>query len=301
MDNPGRRGRRFRRSRIAAALAQHAVAGIVPGDHACVSFGSDEEHQAIVGGYARQALRRGERFLYFAHSSDDARIHGFLEQEGIDVDAGIALGQIEIRRIEHDRGLIDAEGLVAELQADRRTALRDGYSALCGTAEMTWALTRPAELDEALRYERDVNRVFAAADIAGLCQYDRRAFEPELLERLVATHEFQVRTSGPLTTTARRRLTISEHDDGIIALAGALDIDSAAYLGARLAECDAAGDLVVLTSGLGFADISGCRALVRAAEALGEGRRMVLPDAAAPLVRVLELCGWSEHGRLRLV
>lgn len=276
------------------------MAGIVPGDHVCSSFGSDEEHEAIVGRYGRQAVRRGERLLYLTHSSDAARIRGYLEQEGVDVEAAVAIGQIEIRPIEHDRGPIDSEAIIAGLQADRRAALRDGYSALCATGEMTWALTRPDEIPAVIRYERDLNRIFAAADITALCQYDRRAFPPAVLEQLVATHEFQLCTGHDLTTAAHRRLTISERDDGVVALSGALDIDSSAYLGARLAEFDGDEDLVVLTSGLGFADISGCRALVRAAEALGGAGRMVLPDAAAPLVRVMNLCGWSEHGRLVL-
>lgn len=295
-----RRGVRFRPSRVAASLAGHAVAGIVPGDHVCASFGSDDEHQAIVELSARQALRRGERFLYYLHSSEDVTIRRYLAEAGIDVEAGLAMGQIELRPVQHDRYSIDPEAIVAGLQAHRRAALRDDYSALCATAEMSWALTRPDEVDAVLRYEHEVNRVFAAADVAGICQYDRRRFAPEVLERLVSAHDFQVCTSARLTTTARRRLTISEHDDGVIALAGALDIDSSAFLAARLAEFDDPGDLVVLTSGLGFADISGCRALVRAAERLDRGRRLVLPDAAPPLVRVLKLCGWSEHSRLVL-
>ena len=165
---------------------------------------------------------------------------------------------------------------------------------------MSWALTRPAELDAVVRYEREVSRAFAASDITAVCQYDRRLFEPDVLDRLVSTHEFQVCTSPNATRTARRRLTISEHDDGVIAISGALDIDSAAFLAARLADFNLPGDVVLLTSGLDFADVSGCRALVRAAETLGEGRRLVLPDPAPPLVRVLKLCGWSEHGRLVL-
>ncbi len=277
------------------------MAGIVPGDHVCASFGSDEEHQAIVGRYARQALRRGERLLYLAHASDNATIRRYMESEGIDVEAGLALGQIELRRVEHDRERIDPAALVAGLMDDRRAALGDGYSALCTTTEMSWVLARPAgEIAAVLRYERDVNRVFATADIAGICQYDRRLFGAEVLEPLVAGHDFQLCTSAGLTTTARRRLTISERDDGVVALSGALDIDSSAYITARLAEFDGDEDLVVRTSGLGFADISGCRALVRAAEGLGAGRRMVLPDPSPALVRVLQVCGWSAGGRLVL-
>ncbi len=300
MESAGRRGRGFRRSQVTAALARRAVAGIVPGDHVCASFGGDAEHQAIVGRFARGAVGHGARFLYLAHSSDDAAIRRNLEMAGVDVQAGLELGTIEIRRICDRRRAIHAEALVAELQADRREALRDGYSALCVTTEMSWVLARPAELDAVAAYERAVSRVFAAADVAGICQYDRRLFTPDVLEQLVPTHDFQVCTSPRLTTTARRRLTVSERDDGIIALSGALDIDSSPFLAARLAEFEGAGDLVLLTGGLGFADVSGCRALIRAAESLGDGRRLVLPDAAAPLVRVLELCGWSASERLVL-
>lgn len=300
MDNAGKRGRRFRRGRVASLLAQHAVTGIVPGDHVCASFGSDDEQQAIVGRYARHVLRRGERFLYLAHSSDERTIRRYLEEEGIDAGAGIALGQIEIRPFALDRGPLDPEALVAALQADRRDAVRDGYRALCVTIEMSWAVARLGEIDAVARYEREVERVFASGEVAGICQYDRRQFAPDVLERLVARHGFAVCTERHLTTTSRRRLTISEHENGLVALSGALDIDSAAYLAARFAEISHAGDLVVLTSGLGFADISGCRALVHAAEELGRGRHMVLPDAAGPLVRVLKLCGWSSHRRLVL-
>lgn len=299
MDNAGRRGRRFRRRHVTSTLAQHAVTGIVPGDHVSASFGSDEEHRAIVGRYARQALRRGERFLYLAHSVDERTICRHLEEEGIDAGAGIALGQIQIRPFAVERGPLDPEALVAALQSHRRDALGDGYRALCVASEMR-ALVRVDEIDAVARYEREIDRVFASGEVSGICQYDRRRFEPHVLEQLVARHAFQVCTDRHLTTTARRRLTISEHEDGMIALSGALDIGSSAYLAARFAEISHDGDLVVLTSGLGFADIAGCRALVHAAEELGRGRHMVLPDAAEPLVRVLKLCGWSSHGRLVL-
>jgi len=298
VDVGSRRRKRFRRARPRVGLAEHAVAGIVPGDHVCASFASDDEQRALVARYARHALRRGERFLYLVHHGDDATIRSWLAGDGIDVDAALALGQIEIRRIELGGAEIDPEALIAALQADRRAAKRDGYSALCATTEMSWGLAPHARVDAAERFECGVGRVFAAADVAGLCQYDRRLFPAGLLERLVATHDFQLWVDCDVTTSARRRLTISEHADGTLALAGALDIDCSSYVIARLAEVERDGDLVVRTSGLGFADIAGCRSLLRAAEALEGDRRLMLPDPAPSLVRVLKLCGWSEQGRL---
>jgi anti-anti-sigma regulatory factor len=291
---------RVRRPRMVASLARRAVAGIVPGDHVCASFGSDEEHRAILARYAYEALARNERFLYLAHRSDDATIHGCLAEAGIDVEAGLAQRQIVIRRIERAPRRIDPEAIIATLQADRVAARRAGYSALAGAAEMSWTLTQAGDADALLQYEREVSRIFKTADVAALCQYDRRLFEPAVLERLVATHEFQLRTGPEGTTTARRHLTITERSDGVVELAGALDIDASAYLAARLAELGGDGDLVLRTAHLDFVDISGCRALVHAAEAHAPGRRLVLPDAGTALRRVLALCGWESHERLAL-
>jgi anti-anti-sigma factor len=284
-----------------SSLAQRAIAGIVPGDHVCASFGSDDEHGAIVAGFARGALARNARFLYLADRSDDATLRRYLAGAGIDLDAGVAQGQIKIRRCHRTPDRIDPDALIATLQADRIAARRDGFDALCGAAEMSWTLTRPADADALVEYERQVNRVFRTADIAGLCQYDRRLFAPDALERLAAAHEFHVCTGPDATTTARRHLTIRERADGVLSLAGELDIDTSAYLGVRLGELDADdGDLVVLTHDLEFVGVSGCRALVRAAEALAPGRRLVLPNPSARLVRLLALCGWSSHERLAL-
>jgi anti-anti-sigma regulatory factor len=284
-----------------ASLAQRAVAGIVPGDHVCASFGSDDEHGAIVAAYARAALLRNARFLYLADRSDDATIRAHLAGAGIDLDAGRAHGQIKIRRFARAPARIDPKTLIATLQADRIAARRDGYDALCGAAEMSWTMMRPADTDAVVEYEREVSRAFTTADVAGLCQYDRRLFEPDVLERLVAVHDFRVTTGADATTTARGHMTIRERADGVLSLAGELDIDSSAYLAARLGELDADdGDLVVLTRDLEFVAASGCRALVRAAEELTPGRRLLLPDPSAQLVRVLTLCGWSSHERLVL-
>jgi anti-anti-sigma regulatory factor len=283
------------------SLAQRAIAGIVPGDHVCASYGSDDEHGAIVAGFARGALSCNARFLYLADRSDDATLRGYLAGAGIDLDAGLARGQIKIRRCHRAPERIDPEAVIATLQADRIAARRDGYDALCGAAEMSWTLTRSSDADALVEYEREVSRVFRTADIAGLCQYDRRLFDPDALERLVAAHEFHVSTGPGATTAERRHLTVRERADGVVSLAGELDVDTSAYLAARLGEVDAdGGDLVVLTRDLRFVGVAGCRALVRAAEALPPGRRLLLPDPSAPLVRVLAVCGWSSHERLAL-
>lgn len=302
MNDAGRRERRIRRAHDGPALARRVAAGLVPGDHACASFGSDGERAALAGRYAGDALRHGERLLWLADDggADRAVTVELLERAGIDARACMRLGQLELRAAPDAAELADPEALVARLQGARRAALGAGYRAVRVVADMGWAAGTPAASGDLRRYEREVARVFAAADIAALCLYDRRLFAAPTIDSLLAAHDIQLRVAPALTTATRRRLTVGEHGDGVMALTGALDIDASPYLAARLSELDGDGDVVVLTAGLGFADVSGCRALVRAAEALDDGCRLVLPDPSPALVRVLELCDWSSHERLVL-
>lgn len=87
-----------------------------------------------------------------------------------------------------------------------------------------------------------------------------------------------------------------------VVLSGEIDITSASYLAACLAErAGGEGDLVVETAELEFVDVAGCRALVEAAERLGNGWRLRLPDPGTAVLRVLRACGWADHPRLVLL
>ena len=57
---------------------------------------------------------------------------------------------------------------------------------------------------------------------------------------------------------------------------------------------DGEGDLNVDLSELEFCDVSGIRALVRAAECLNDGRRMVLHGLPPQLRTVMTVVGWTD-------
>jgi len=58
------------------------------------------------------------------------------------------------------------------------------------------------------------------------------------------------------------------------------------------------GDVVIDVGGVSFIDAAGCRLLVRAAEALGGQRHLVLVGASAHVLRVLEICADLPNPRL---
>ncbi|MGH2840054.1 MAG: MEDS domain-containing protein [Solirubrobacteraceae bacterium] len=281
-------------------LAARPLAGLLPGDHVCCSFGSDDEQQAIVARHARVALDRGAQFVYVADRCDEATVRAFLDEDGIDTDGGLASGQIQIRRWLVPDGEIDVEAMIDAFEQRTATALAAGYSGLVSASEMSWSVDRQDESHRILRYELEVNRAFDAADVIGLCLYDRRLLAPSMLAPLEAAHGYRVRTHEHGTVATRRRLTVTEDDDLVLSLRGELDVDAAPYVAARLAARASVGDLVVDMSQLEFIDVSGCRRLVEAAEGLRAGHRMVLVDPGPHLLKILSVCGWREHPQLVL-
>src|SRR4051794_32193078 len=91
-------------------------------------------------------------------------------------------------------------------------------------------------------------------------------------------------------------------DSAGISLAGDIDFDVARDIGVRIqAQAADQGDVIVDVSAVSFADVTGCRMLVRSAASLETGRRLVLLHAGPQLVRTLSVCGWLESPQLLVV
>jgi anti-anti-sigma factor len=286
-------------------LAARALAGVCGGDHVCCVFGSEAEQQGLVARFARDALARGERLLYMSDRTDEATVRGFLDVAGVDSVRCLASGQLQIgsaREVYGAPGGFDPGGQIAHFEAEKRTAHADGFSGLAAMAEMSWALNDPSMWNSLVWYEREVQQVFAAADVRGVCQYDRRLFPPELLEEAIAAHELAVGLKGGSSHARWRGLTIRESADRDgIGISGELDFAASPYVSARLAEHLRGGeDIVVDVGGLSFVDVSGCRALIGTLLALEPPRRLVLADPSPVVQRVLELCEWRELPQLEL-
>lgn len=289
---------------MTVAVAGRALAGVGPGDHACCSFGSDDEQAALVGRFASQAVARHERLIYLADHTDEASIRSYLDVAGIDTNSCLRSGQIELRFF-RDTGMadesFDAERHIAGWEAEKARAKADGFSALAATGEMSFAVRRPLETDEVVLYEREVTRIFSAADVTGLCLYDTRLFPDQLLSRLVGVHEFRIALDPDGSTVTRGAVSVAEPSAGELAVSGEVDVAVEEYLWSRFEEhLFDEGDVVIDVGEVSFIDVSGCRTLFRAAKALRDGRRLVLANPRRQLVRTLSLCGWADHPRIVL-
>jgi anti-anti-sigma factor len=289
---------------VTHALAR-GLAGLGPGDHACWSFDSSRDWDAMVGRFARDGLGRGDRVVYLADRSAEEDLRERFASAGIDVDRRLASGQLEIGNAAGaygDGGGLDPERQIVEFERQKHEAMGAGYSGLSVMAEMTWVLDRPSELEPLLVYENELRGLFAKGGLTGVCQYDSRAFSSTQLEDLVCAHDVAV-SSDPRGSSVRRGpVTIVESADGAtLALHGELDMSVASYLAARLEEhLDSGSDVLLDVSGLAFADVAACRTLAEAAGSLGGGRRLVLRDVSPHIARVFRICGWGQDPQLEL-
>jgi anti-anti-sigma factor len=104
----------------------------------------------------------------------------------------------------------------------------------------------------------------------------------------------------PLLDVPGLRLTRDRH--GVLGLHGELDARNAERLGAALEEAlSGPGERHLDASGLLFCGVAGLRILVRAAQRLGPGARLVVHGMPESTRRAMALVGWAEVPNLVVV
>jgi CheY-like chemotaxis protein len=178
-------------TKLPARAAPRAAQQIAPGDHLCTVHASAEDQRTIVGSFFRAGLARGARCCYIAHARKAADVAAMLEATGIDVRRERRRGALVLastRDAYLATGHFDPDRTIDSIGRLTNEARENGFSSLYVTGEMTWALAGDPGSERLVEYEARVASAFQDGTVAGLCQYDRRRFPPELLRDLVRTH-----------------------------------------------------------------------------------------------------------------
>jgi hypothetical protein len=169
-----------------------AVTAMKPGDHYCGIFRSDADHRTIVVDFVREGVRRDEKIVYLVNLTSPAQLRAMLVAGGVDVDTLMAKGQLVIKTAREAYlrdGEFDPDRMIARLADETDQALSEGYPALRATGEMTWALGGEPGSERLIEYESRLNEFIRQHDrFYGICQYDRRRFDAEMLVDVLHTH-----------------------------------------------------------------------------------------------------------------
>ncbi|WP_327010993.1 MEDS domain-containing protein [Dactylosporangium sp. NBC_01737] len=220
------------------------------GDHASVTYATDDECRDVLTGYVKAGARPGQRVVLFL-DADDVDLARHLTAAAPDA----VPGQLAV--LMYGAGFdVSGPGRVQQM-LDGLTTVRDesfaaGHQGLFVAGKMTWTLRAGFGTDELVAYESAVNRFFGDGRIAALCLYDRRRFDKEALTAIRAVHP------GPLL-----RFTLGGWG-AHLRLSGELDASNAGSLPSILSMVAEADSTVLLdASDLQFLDAAGAGTIVR--------------------------------------
>jgi len=175
--------------------SKQSVKDMKPGQHLCFIYETEKEHQALLTIFMRQGLELGERMLYIIDDHTEKEVINYLRDDGMMVESYLKSGQLVISTVDETYlrgGIFDADTMIELLRDETERSLKEGYSALRLTGEMTWTLKGKRGSERLIEYEARVNEFFTNSRCLAICQYDKRRFEPALLSDILVTHPIAV-------------------------------------------------------------------------------------------------------------
>jgi PAS domain S-box-containing protein len=160
-------------------------------DHLCLIYETQEEQLAAAVPFIRIGLERGEQCVYIADDNDVEIILAAMRDRGIDAESAIRTGALRVvtkRETYLKTGTFDPDRMIDLLREAVDTAREAGFKAVRATGEMTWALGQDPGTDRLMEYEAKLNYLFPGHDILAICQYNRRRFDPEIIQGVINTH-----------------------------------------------------------------------------------------------------------------
>ncbi|MGH3796284.1 MAG: MEDS domain-containing protein [Pseudonocardiaceae bacterium] len=262
------------------------------GQHACGIVGSGSERLGMVAGFVRSGLAAGDRVWCFPNGRRSEVLER-LRRDDVGGDDAVARGQLSVVPTHQSTlsGLgSDPDRVIDDLRRAVGDALGDGWNGFRMIGDLGWATRGTASAQHLMAFENRVGEVLAGSPAATLCQYDRYRFDPDTMVALTGAH---VALVGKVKTPVSEELRISPLA-GLpgLRLAGEIDLSTRDLLIAALDTVpNGAGDLHLELSDLTFIDNGGVQVILRAAERLGPGSRMVLYRPPRLMTMALRLCG----------
>jgi two-component system cell cycle sensor histidine kinase/response regulator CckA len=174
---------------------EQSVKDIKPGDHLCCIYETEKEHRPLLTAFMRQGLERGEKIFYIVDGHTGEEVLDYLRDDGVVVEPYLESGQLVTRVVNETYmrgGRFDPDAMISLLRDETERALSEGFSALRVTGEPTWALKGLQGSERFIEYEAKLNEFFPVSKCLGLCQYDRRRFDPGFILDILATHPIAV-------------------------------------------------------------------------------------------------------------
>lgn len=170
---------------------QIASDGFGENRHICAFFNGMDEHYRVLRSFFKDGVDRGDKAF---HLVDPERREDHLRRladAGIDVEAAVASGQLEVHpwqdgplRGDH----FDQDTWLEEFERVLQSGPAAGYAQTRFLAQMEWALVNLAGTEDLIEFETRVNYVVPKFGDTVICAYDLSKFGASTVMYALRTH-----------------------------------------------------------------------------------------------------------------
>jgi hypothetical protein len=193
------------------------------GDHAFAQHADDDVRWEVPAAFTHRGLAHGEKVIVMmdpACSANDAFER--LAACGGSAEEARASGQLafsSMRELIGPDKPFTARRQLGRLREETELACQQGFAGLRTVIDMAWVQDLGTDLDDVIRREKHAGPLFASRRYAEICTYDRRCFEPGVVE--------EMRLSHPVALLERPGDLWADHAPGELYLIGDADVVTA--------------------------------------------------------------------------
>ena len=189
------------------------------GDHAFAHYADDDVRWEVPAAFTFRGLARGEKVMVMmdpACPAEDA-----LERLAAygSADDARARGQLVVssmRELIRPDKSFTALRQMNRLREETERACREGFAGLRTVIDMAWVQDLGTDVEDVMRREKRACSLFGSRRYAEICAYDRRCFDPAVVE--------EMRLSHPVALLERPGDLQAHHAPGELYLIGDADV-----------------------------------------------------------------------------
>jgi len=164
------------------------------GDHSVLLYENESETIEPIISYIKSSLKRGEKCIYIEGDADTDLLIKKLKSETDNFDKLIKDKKLQFLSADETYALSDqfeADKMIKYLKELSCLAIKDGYSGISITGELSWVLNFKGSKEEIIKYEWMLNdEVFNRYPVVALCRYNLNKFDNEIIRSIIELHQF---------------------------------------------------------------------------------------------------------------
>ena len=166
-----------------------ALSQLSTGKHVCLIYDSEENYRLVVEAYIRQGIQNNEKIFCLLEEHTPETILGYLADLNTDfLQKNKQLTLIKSVDSQWNRKGYANNRMLDSLKQGIETAITEGYTGIRLVGEMSWAVQEDEKFEHLMAYECHLNEAFPGNPYSAMCVYDRRKFNPDLLQDCLMTH-----------------------------------------------------------------------------------------------------------------